>query len=86
MKHWRERSASFTSKILAFSPFLRREHSALLMRVEHSAYFTHLDLLGRTLGDQTLEWISPILWDYFQLAIRLRQYADKELARRAGRF
>ena len=86
MKYYRQRSSDFTAKILVFSPFLKREHAALLMRVEQSAYFMLVDHLNSPITNPTLEWMSSTLWEYLQLTIRLKHYADRELARRARPF
>lgn len=86
MKHWRGRSKKFTDQILEFSPFLKREHLAILTRIEHSPYFTQLDFLDSKVGNQTLEWISTSLWKYFRLVLELNTYAERQLANRAGQF
>ena len=86
LKYWRQRSGSFTTEILAFSPFLKREHAALLMRVEYSFYFKQLEYLNGPVKNEDLTWISVDLWKYFHLALALQRYADRELARRARPF
>lgn len=86
MKYYRRRSGSFTSQILVFSPFLKREHAALLMRVEQSSHFMLLDLYDHPITNPTLVWLESTLWEYLQFALRLKQYAERELARRAAPF
>jgi len=86
MLHWRKRSGSFSAQVMDFSPFLKREHAALLMRVEHSSYFKQIEVLGMQVGNNTLEWIAPNLWKYFRSASDLAAYAERELARRAVTF
>ena len=86
MAHWRNRSKSFSAQVMDFSPFLKREHAALLMRVEHSSYFKQIDILNMRVRNDTLEWIAPSLWKYFECARDLGIYAERELARRATAF
>ena len=69
--YWRSRSQSFTNDILVFSPFLKREHVALLMSVEQCHY---------------LGFMSKGMWKYVEVAKRLKNYAEKVLARRASPF
>ena len=83
---WRKRSATSTAQISDFSPFLKREHAALVMRVEHSSYFKQLENLAGPISNNSLEWISSSIWRYFRLAFDLKHYAERELARRAGTF
>jgi len=86
LKHWRQRSGALTREILAFSPFLKREHAALLMRIEHCSYFNQLEFVNAPIRNQDLSWISADLWKYFQLARALEHYTHRELARRARPF
>lgn len=86
MRYWQSYSRTAAEAVLKFSPFLRREHVALLMRVEYSSYFEHLDVLPAQVTNVDLTWISSSMFDYFQSAIRLEQYVKRELSRRVGAF
>ena len=87
MAHWRNRSKKFFAQAMELSPFVKREHAALLMRVEYCSYFAQIDLLGsEPIQNATLEWVAPILWKYFECARSLANYAERELARRATTF
>jgi len=86
MRHWRQRSQSLTTEAMALGPFLKREHAALLLRVEYSFFFTHLAAVRGPIRNTSLSWISKDIWKYFQLVLRLKEYGERELARRAGPF
>jgi hypothetical protein len=87
MCDWRARSRKFTADILVFSPFLKREHVALLAVVEQCSYFAQLEpLRGSGVGNKNLGWLSSALWEYVKATRRLKHYAVTVLARRADRF
>jgi hypothetical protein len=84
MYYWRERSRNFTSDILVFSPFLNRKHVALLAVIEQCSYFAQLgQLLGHQISTTDLTWLASSIWSYLLATRRLKEYAMRELARRA---
>jgi hypothetical protein len=84
MYHWRERSRKFTSDILVFSPFIKREHIALLAAIEQCPYFAQLEhLRGQRVSNNNLTWLSNSIWRYLLATRRLKEYAMEVLARRA---
>ncbi len=87
LSYWRDRSRNFTTDILVFSPFLKREHVALLALVEQCSYFAQLrNLGGQPVLNANLDWLSNSIWKYVDATRKLRDYADKVLARRAAPF
>jgi hypothetical protein len=84
MYYWRERSRNFTSDILVFSPFLNRKHVALLAVIEQCPYFAQLgQLQGHQISKKDLTWLASSIWSYLLATRRLKEYAMRELARRA---
>lgn len=84
MYNWRERSRNFTSDILVFSPFLNRKHVALLAAIEQCSYFAQLgQLRGHQISNKDLTWLASSIWSYLLATRRLKEYAMRELARRA---
>lgn len=84
MYYWRERSRNFTSDILVFSPFLNRKHVALLAVIEQCPYFVQLgQLRGHQISNKDLTWLASSIWSYLLATRRLKEYAMRELARRA---
>jgi hypothetical protein len=84
MYHLRERSRNFTSDILVFSPFLKRDHVALLASIEQCSYFALLGhLRGQQIGNKDLTWLASSIWSYLLATRRLKEYAMRVLARRA---
>lgn len=82
MAHWRQRSRQFTEDLRFFDQHLDREHLGLLADVEQCSYFVQLGhVQGTGVGNADLSWLASSIWEYVQLARRLRDYASQHLRR-----
>lgn len=79
--HERNRTERALPKIYATVPFLDSDYLKLLTNIENCHYFTMLDhVRGLPVGNASLSFLSTVLYEYFQHARALEEYANRELA------